>query len=187
VGSLTEDQKSVVIGALLGDGYMSCKTNAYLKIGHSIKQKEYVNWKYQYLSEFVIQPPSQYQGNGSRVGYRFWTRSLPIFTSFYRSFYDEMGKKIIPSQLSITPLALAVWYMDDGAKNRTGAYFNTQQFNFDSQQILIQILSKQFDLQGKLNRDKKYLRIRLTKDSGQKLKKIIAPIMPNCMFYKLPL
>jgi len=181
-----EDQHSIVIGSLLGDGYMSCKTNAYLKIGHSLKQKEYVDWKYKYLSEFTLKEPTSYKGNGSRIGYRFWTRSLPIFTPFYHSFYDG-GKKAIPSDLKLTPLALAIWYMDDGARNRKSAYFNTQQFSWEDQQKLLQVLLKQFGLRGSLNRDKHYFRIRLFQESGQKLKQLLLPLMPKCMHYKLPL
>jgi hypothetical protein len=35
VGSLTEVQHQIVIGSLLGDGAMRCKTNALLEINHS--------------------------------------------------------------------------------------------------------------------------------------------------------
>jgi len=73
VGSLTETQHSILIGSLLGDGYMSCKTHAYLKICHSIHQKKYVDWKYSFLSPFVLTKPQARKGNGSRIGYRFCT------------------------------------------------------------------------------------------------------------------
>lgn len=186
VGSLTEDQISIVIGSLLGDGYMSCKTHAYLKIGHSIKQKDYVDWKYERLSSLVLTKPKPYKGNGSRIGYRFLTRSLSLLTPFYKDFYSQ-GKKLIPSNLKLTPLALAIWYMDDGAKNRKSAYLNTQQFELEDQQKLLRILEQQFGLKGNLNRDKKYLRIRFFQESAQKLKQLLQPLMPDFMHYKLPL
>lgn len=186
VGSLTEEQNSLISGSLLGDGYMSCKTNAYLKIGHSIKQKAYVDWKYNYLSSFVLQPPKVYSGNTGRVGYRFWTRSLPIFTRFYQDFYKSCIKKI-PTNISLTPLSLAVWFMDDGSRNRKSVYFNTQQFSVDEQRYLLQLLKSQFGLEGNLNKDKQYLRIRLFQESALRLTKIIQPLMPEFMHYKLPL
>lgn len=185
MGSLTEEQESLILGCLLGDGYLSCKTNAYLKIGHSIKQKEYVDWKYSYLSSFVIQPPTVYLGNAGRVGYRFWTRSLPVFTSFFKKFYLHK-KKVIP-KLSLTPLSLAVWFMDDGAQNRKSVYLNTQQFTVDEQRYLLHVLKEQFGLEGNLNKDKQYWRIRLYQASAQELKSIIQPLMPSFMHYKLPL
>lgn len=187
VGSLTEDQDSLIIGSLLGDGYMSCKRNAYLKICHSIKQKKYVDWKYVFLSQFVHTKPHSYQGNGSRIGYRFLTRSLPVFTRYYRLFYDERKRKHIPDLPNLTPLALAIWYMDDGARNRKSAYFNTQQFSVEDQLKLLKLLKRSFGNEGNLNRDKKYWRIRLYQLDAQKLKDIIYPYMPSCMHYKIPL
>lgn len=187
VGSLTEDQQSIVIGSLLGDGYMSCKTHAYLKIGHSIKQKEYVDWKYSFLSSLVITKPKIYKGNGNRVGYRFCTRSSPLLTPYYERFYGEKKSKSIPSKLVLSPLSLAVWYMDDGAKNRKSAYFNTQQFSYSDQLRLLELLRRQFNLVGSLNKDKHYFRIRLFQKSGQELKRIIYEYIPDSMKYKLPL
>lgn len=187
MGSLTGDQQSIIIGSLLGDGYMSCKTHAYLKIGHSIKQKEYVDWKYTYLCSITNQKPKSYQGNGNRIGYRFFTRHLPELTPFYKWFYGNSGKKSIPDNLSISPFALAIWYMDDGARNRKSLYLNTQQFSLNEQRLLLKVLREEFALSGNLNKDKSYLRIRLYQESSQRLKQIIFPYMPKFMRYKLPL
>lgn len=163
------------------------KTHAYLKIGHSIKQRLYVDWKYSILSPYVLKKPSAYKGNGTRIGYRFWTRSLPVFTEYYDLFYGESGKKRIPPKFELTPFALAIWFMDDGAQNRKSAYFNTQQFPVGEQFHLLDMLRSKFDLNGNINRDKTYFRIRLYQESAQKLKKIISPFMPTYMHYKLPL
>jgi len=37
VGSLTEEQKSILVGCLLGDGTMRKKKNAHLEINHIFK------------------------------------------------------------------------------------------------------------------------------------------------------
>ena len=57
VGSLSEVQHAIVIGTLLGDGSMRCKTNALLEINHSSDQKGYVDWKYSHLADLVSTPP----------------------------------------------------------------------------------------------------------------------------------
>ena len=57
MGSLTEKQKSIIEGCLLGDGSMRCKTNALLEINHSLEQKPYVDWKYENLKDLVRTPP----------------------------------------------------------------------------------------------------------------------------------
>ena len=48
VGSLTQLQKSLIAGSILGDGYMRIipgRKNAFLEINHSYRAKEYVDWK----------------------------------------------------------------------------------------------------------------------------------------------
>lgn len=112
-GSLTEEQQSILIGVLLGDGAMRKKTHALLEINHSYKQKEYVDWLYQKFIHYVDTEPKMRKSNGKRIAYRFTTKSLPILTTFYDSFFQER-RKIIPDNLTLSPLTLAVWYMDDG-------------------------------------------------------------------------
>ena len=186
VGSLTEIQHARIIGSLLGDGYMSCKTHAYLKICHSIHQKEYVDWKYHILSSFVLTKPKAYKGNGKRVGYRFCTRSMEVFTQYYKDFYVDR-KKRVPETLVLTPFSLAIWFMDDGVKNRKSLYLNTQQFSLRDQENLLHMLKRDFGFEGNLNKDKKYLRIRLLQESAQRMKSLIQPLIPTFMRYKLPL
>ena len=182
VGSLSEEQKSLVLGCLLGDGYMRCKINAHLQVTHSIHQRSYVDWKYKYLLKYVLTPPKAYKGNGKRIGYRFFTRSLPVFTGFYRRFYIDR-KKQVPEDLVMTPLVLAVWYMDDGSKSRQSSYLNTQQFSLEDQEYLQFVLQRDCGLQSHLDRDKIYTRLRFSVEDSQHLKKVIAPfIFPSFPF-----
>lgn len=185
MGSLSEKQKSLIEGCLLGDGYMRCKTNAHLQITHSINQKDYVDWKYLNLSEFVLTPPKSYKGNGKRIGYRFFTRSLPLFTSFYYRFYKD--NKIIPEDIKLTDLTLAVWYMDDGSKSGQSCYLNTQKFIFEDQEKLINILHGKYNLRANRDRDKQYFRLRFNFEDSRKFVRIIEPYVLPSMRYKLPI
>jgi len=99
---------------MLGDGAMRCKREALLEINHSVRQREYVDWKYSKLSDLVRAPPRIRSGNGGRVAYRFTTLSLPELTEFHRMFYQN-GKKVVPA-LELDAVSLAVWFMDDGSK-----------------------------------------------------------------------
>jgi LAGLIDADG DNA endonuclease family len=184
VGSLSEVQRSVVIGSLLGDGAMRCKTNALLEINHSWEQRSYVDWKHCHLAELVSTGPRKRIGNGGRVAYRFVTRSLPELTPFYRQFYRE-GRKSVP-ELELSALALAVWFMDDGCRSRNAVYLNTQQFSEESQLRLLQLLAKQWGIMGTLNRDKSYHRIRLSVAGTRRLSQVISPMLLPELRYKLP-
>ncbi len=184
VGSLSEVQHQVIIGTLLGDGSMRCKTNALLEINHSARQRAYVDWKYRQLADLVATPPKQRRGNAGRIAYRFVTRSLPALTPYYRLFYAGGRKSVPESELS--PLTLAVWFMDDGCKSRTAVYLNTQQFGRESQETLLRLLREQWDIEGALNRDKQYHRIRLTVDGTKRLATLVDPYLLPELRYKLP-
>jgi hypothetical protein len=184
VGSLSEAQHAIVIGSLLGDGSMRCKTNALLEINHSSHQRSYVDWKFRHLADLVTTPPKERSGNGGRIAYRFVTRSEPALTPYYRLFY-EGGRKQVP-QLALPALGLAVWFMDDGCRSRNAAYLNTQQFDVQSQFVLVALLEEQWGLESTLNRDKSYHRIRISVRSTKRLSEIIEPYLLPELRYKLP-
>lgn len=186
VGSLSEKQQSLIIGCLLGDGYMRCKTNAHLQITHSIHQKEYVDWKYRILSNIVRTPPKAYRGNGGRVGYRFFTRSLPSLTRYYHLFYDN-GRKRIPRDLILNEFSLACWYMDDGSKSHRSCYLNTQQLTLTDQQYLCILMRKRFGLRPAIDKDKQYFRLRFSVCESAQLVTKIQPHVIASLRYKLPI
>jgi hypothetical protein len=185
-GSLTEEQKQILIGCLLGDGTMRIKMNALLEINHSVEQKVLVDWVYTQFQKFTGTPPKQRNGNGRRIAYRFTTRSLPVFTLFYQQFFVNKKKKI-PENLLLSPLTLAVWFMDDGNKSRSSIYLNTQQFSLEEQKLLQKLLLEQWGIETTLNKDKCYFRIRIRVNSIKKFVALIKPYLLPEFYYKLPL
>lgn len=187
MGSLSSTQDAIIVGSLLGDGTLrkqGTRINALLEVNHAYKYKEYVDWKYNLLKEFILTPPKHRIGKGNRVAYRFTTRSIPSFTKYYNKFYVN-GKKIIPNDLSLSSLALAVWFMDDGCKSRSSLYLNSQQFVLKEQKLLQELLWRSYKIDSSLNRDKQYWRIRITTASTTRMKDIISPYILPCFRYKL--
>jgi hypothetical protein len=182
--SLTGEQRSVLIGSLLGDGSMRCKTNALLEINHALAQRAYVDWKYRVFADLVRTPPAARDSNGDRKAYRFVTRSLEALTPYYRAFYPS-GRKTVP-EFELTDLALAVWFMDDGCRSRSSIYLNTQQFTVAEQLRLIDHLDRQFGLKTTLNRDRSYVRLRLRVSSVPSFREIVGPHLLPELAYKLP-
>jgi len=186
VGSLIQEQKSIIIGSLLGDGYLRIvpgRKNAFLEINHSLSEKNYVDWKYQKLKDLVKSPPKQRKGKGKRIAYRFFTQQHLELTKLYQKFYRGR-KKIVPN-LKLDPLMIAVWFMDDGSKSYRTYYLNTHRFDYPSQRRLIQMLREQYGISSALNRDKEYYRIRIKQDSAEKLKKLMRNYIIPTMEYKL--
>ena len=185
MGSLTEKSKAIIIGCVLGDGAMRCKKNALLEVNHSHRQKKYVDWKFETLKSLVNTPPKLRKSGRKRVAYRFTTRSLPVLTKIYKRFY-KTGVKRIPPDLMITPLSLAVFFMDDGCKSYNTVYLNTQKYNMQSQRNMMKALRKQYGIIARINRDKKYYRLRIAVGSLGRFKNAIASYLLPEFKYKLP-
>ncbi len=185
VGSLTERQKSIVTGMLLGDGTLRGRKTKLLEVNHSYKQKEYVFWLYDEFREHVTLPPKIRVSGQNRLSCRFFTKSLEELNSYYKSFYMVKSYKSVPSTLQLNDLSLAVWFMDDGSSERKSIYFNTQQFALVDQELLL-IKLKKIGLEGSLNKDKTYYRIRIFLKSMPRLKEMIDSHVIKSMKYKLP-
>ncbi|MBI2075416.1 MAG: hypothetical protein HYT82_01975 [Candidatus Harrisonbacteria bacterium] len=189
VGSLTQQQKSLIVGTLLGDGYLRIipgSKNALLEINHSFAQKEYVDWKYDVLKNISGSPPKSRRGNGARIAYRFYSRQSPELTALHQLFYRGT-KKVIPENFALDPTSLAVWFMDDGSRCRTNdVYLNTQQFSVEDQEKLVRAL-RELNLEATLNKDKTYYRLRFLKSSLARLREMLGDIIVPSMRYKIEL
>ena len=118
---LSKEKKSLLIGILIGDGTIS--SNFVFKLSHSIEQREYLEWKVKLLDKFQI------KNNGikeyiSTCGYNIGKGVLysqmsviPTIKALRRTVY--IPKKTITRKLLnwLTPLEIAIWYMDDGHIN----------------------------------------------------------------------
>jgi recombination protein RecA len=105
-------QEEVVMGSLLGDGSLLqiSDYNAALRVGHGQAQDAYCLWKKSLFEGLIDSETTDMCG-----GHSFDTIPMYELTKLRRDNYDEKGKN--PSQVLIdrlTPLAVAVWYMDDG-------------------------------------------------------------------------
>ena len=201
--ALAKDQQDVLIGTILGDGNIRIlKKEAFLTVSHGEKQKDYVFWKYNVFQNWVLTKPRkeirQYYKNRERslVSWRFSTISHPEITRYYKLFYPK-GKKAIPSLINsilISPLTLAVWYMDDGSRKPygKGAFLHTQSFSVSDQKRLIESLWKNFAIEAKLSSaglskgNRKY-RLYIRAKSFLHFRNLILPYIPPSFLYKISL
>ena len=124
--SLNERQMNLVIGSLLGDGHLSRTTRGFaFRVNHGLNEREYVDWKYTILRDFVRSSPKP-----SNNCYYFRTVSHPIFEELRDCFYEGKEKKVPESILQerLNSFILAVWIMDDGARERNQLRINSQKF-----------------------------------------------------------
>ena len=197
---LTKRQREILVGKLLGDGHLETKDRGRtyrLKIEHSIKQKEYVDWLYHEFKEWVRTRPQQkerYMNLRSVKGiykkYWFNTLSSGSFRFYARQFYENR-RKIVPKLIRkmLSPLALAVWYMDDGSiksnAHRT-ILFNTHSFDKKNIKLLQDALMENFNIKTTVRKQKEGLQIYVLSESVDNLKNTIKKYIIPSMKYKLP-
>lgn len=119
---LNQTQMQILQGHLLGDGYClmtNSSANAYFGITRKLEDKDYLLWSANNFSECLtpdsIRERVRYDKRTKNTYYSIVmnTRSARVFTEQYAKWYKN-GKKIIPIDLTLTPLVLAVWIADDG-------------------------------------------------------------------------
>ena len=190
--SLDEAERAIIIGNILGDGCLCenwSKTNYRLIILHSIRQKEYIEWKYQMLKSWILTPPRYYLKTNSLA---IRTVSHPELSVFRSVFYKE-GKKTIPSNVGeylVNPLTLAVWFMDDGNavkhnEETYGYHLNTQSFTKSENEFLAGILQGMFGIKCTIQENHRKSRIYIGSKDRRKFASLIETFVIPSMQYKL--
>jgi recombination protein RecA len=113
---LSDQQFQVVLGSLMGDGNLSPnrrdRNGVRFRMGHGAKQAEYLRWKTELLGNIRCSV-----SENTRGAHFVDFTPLPELAELQRAVYLGDGKKFISEEYlkALTPLALAIWYMDDGA------------------------------------------------------------------------
>mgnify|MGYP001576926747 CR=1 FL=1 len=200
---LTKEQRAIIIGTLLGDGHLETqdRDRTYrLKIEHSIKQKEYVDWLYQKLRPLVGASPRERTDKAgfgaSYRSYSFTTYSLGLFRFYGHQFYPKNGIKVVPKSIRklLEPLSIAIWYLDDGSfkSNRHKTFIiHSHSFTQGELKRIQDALLNKFGIRTTLNRQqytgKLYWRIYILSESAYRFLKLIKPVIDQLpsMKYKL--
>jgi len=193
---LTKLQREIIIGNILGDGCIEFNGfhGSRLQIKQAERYKEYVLWLYRKFENLCKSAPKQRMDT---LQWYFSTRSLNELTELYRLFYPR-GKKKIPTNISdflVSPLTLAVWYMDDGGldyrpKDHYAFTLNTDSFSFTDVYRLKKVLYNNFKIestvQTPLSRKKRYPKLYIGVSGRNKFLRLIKPYILNCFSHKLP-
>jgi recombination protein RecA len=109
-------QWQVVLGSLMGDGNLSPnrrdRNGVRFRLGHGAAQADYLDWKVEMLGNVPVSRRTDKRG----AVFADFT-PLPELGELQRAMYLVPGKKVLTEEhlKQLTPLALAVWFMDDGS------------------------------------------------------------------------
>jgi recombination protein RecA len=113
---LSTQQWQVVLGGLMGDGHLAPnlrgRHGVRFRMGHGAAQVEYLDWKGSLLGNI----PQTRTVNRRSAAFIDLT-PLPELGELREVVYWGDGKKHLTDEIlkALTPLALAIWFMDDGS------------------------------------------------------------------------
>lgn len=212
-----QELKSAIIGMVLGDGNLTqnrfqdgiYRGNALFRCSHSLKQWEYLEWKKNLIQQLFGYPLKikKVMVKNQRIGKIYPVCSLvtkvhPRLTQIFRMTYKN-GKKVITKDIlnRLTPLAIAIWYMDDGflGINRKKQWkvvgLSTNSFNYEENCLIRDWFNEKYSIlfnvtrtRSKQEKDRRityFLRKGLSE--GYKFLDIIRPYVEKieCMRYKI--
>ena len=116
--TLSVKQQSIITGSLLGDGSIDKPrygNSAFVK-SQCVAHLDYLKWhseQFGSMSCLIKTYPNVAKG---KVYYKsvFRVKTHPFFSHLRQEWYPG-GKKIIPRNIILDPLAVAIWYFDDGS------------------------------------------------------------------------
>lgn len=207
--SLSPAQEQLILGSLLGDGFLQNPHNlrASFAVTHATKASDYIYLKQTILGQH-IRSTIRFQneateiagrlvagGPASRIVSRVHSEIAGLVDLCYPDGVKPSGKQVSQAWLDrIDERGLCFFYLDDGtlcSKNRVrslSARFITHDHGEEGTNLIRDWLKTRFGLDGVIDFDKRKTNgwsIRLNDASSRKLFDLIAPYVPEGMSYKL--
>lgn len=198
IGPHNKDVLSIIFGSLLGDAHAEKRLNGMgtrISFFQEDSHVEYIFFLHKLLSEYGY-CNSKNPVIGRRLGSKGKLRKIVRFTTWtYTSFnwirelWYENNIKRVPNCIGeyLTPLALAIWIMDDGSKVNKGLKFSTNSFTYNECLMLVNVLSENFNIKASVQSagSKDQYIIYVWKESMNDLRNIVNPYIIAEMKYKI--
>ena len=198
---ITDIQKQILLGSLLGDGSVRY-TKRFLngqstgvKMMQSEQRLPYLHFKKELMGWHITSESSQTSGWNKVPMHTLGTESSDIMTNIIRDLgiINIKGKKIVTEKWldTLTPLGLAVWYCDDGSiayKKGVSVRINTQGFTRKENELIIEYFRQKWDLNFLIapekRKNKNLYSIRANTEDSIRFLEIVSDYIPTCMSYK---
>ena len=194
---LSSFQWEVVLGGLMGDGALSSTRSGHgarFRWGHGAKQVEYGDWKASLFANMTVSRSTNADGAVFHD-----VQPLPELAELRQAVYVA-GKKVYSDHYlkQLTPLSLAIWYMDDGGftlrakglQERTREGSGRSEICIEAMEPttrmrVVEHLADTWNIRPRLMERAGKAVLSFPKDETAKLHALIAPFVHPSMEYKL--
>lgn len=148
----------IIIGMVLGDSFLSRPYgNTRIQTSHKESSRDYLEWKRQLLQNYLDGDIRQvsFKSFGKDQSRLDWFSHRAKFLNYHHQDFYIQKKKIVKKSVlnRLTPLGLAIWYMDDGSLRSTSDTYPrielaTMGFDKQSLQVIVDWFAEQlgFDM-----------------------------------------
>ena len=196
---LTELQKDLIVGSILGDGCVYTRKgdkNSQISISHASNQKEYLKFKFNILKNLcnmkgIVEKrvKIEYGSYNKQTLYWFYSKSLPQLNKYSKmTIFDTIDH--------LNKNSFVIWLMDDGYGDRNKYYsIGMRKHGIEGVEYAIKKIKKEFNIESKVhwgNANKTILTgIRFPRSETAKIKELImtcdfAEEILRTMEYKIP-
>lgn len=187
---LSPNQESVLIGTVLGDGSLATHgRHARLFVKHKVAHRQLAEFKWRTFEAFTSMALHEFDqrlGSKRHPCVQFVTRTSPVFTDWRRRFYPA-GRKTVPNEITdlLTPLALSVWFMDDGSADHCGVTIQTHSFDVHEVERLAEALLDRYDIVATKRANKGRTILYIGRQQLPRFTEIVRPFVLEDLEYKL--
>ena len=197
---LSELQRQMVLGSIMGDGCLSPnvrdRPGVRFRMGHGANQVTYLDWKVSLLANI----PHSRTTNPNGAAFADFMPLAELGELREAVFFGDGKKHLTWEYLkALTPFALAIWYMDDGCftvhskgvqertRGGTGRIdICVEAMSGGSRERLVRFLRDTYDLDVKLTgRGARKSVLRFTTAATEKFQKLVAPHVHPSIEHKL--
>lgn len=199
IGPHNIDVISVLVGNLLGDGFgehRSGSTRLTLHLG--LPNREYIAWLHSFYVArgYCSSQKLTFKKLIGKKGKIYFSTKIRTFSFkslnwLYHAFYvtNEKGflKKEVPLQIEelLTPLALAVWFQDDGGRSGSGTRIATHSFSLEGVRRLQQAILNRYNIKTSIHQSTDKWVLYFGKKETNLLYSVIGAYMHKSMEYKI--
>lgn len=191
-------RKRDILGMAIGDGHLRVRKghSASLSVGHSIKQVEYLMYKYQYCCE--LYPNKNFTpyiiDMNPYTGVRFEISDSKLFRIWHSWLYKNNTKTFTKKVLEkLTPEAIAFWYCDDGSmyyKKRNGKIHAVECVistccTKNEAEIVRDYFDARWNIKMTIKKDSGHYSLRFGTNSARQFVQHFGQHVPECMSYKI--
>ena len=198
---ITEIVKNYIDGLLLGDGSVIQDNDWCAHYAHNCVLRSVV-WLEKIKDDFtefgiksnikkIVIPPREINNKhiAATDATYLYTLNYEELKDFRQRWYPE-GKKIVPRDITITPLLMANWYMGDGSytKNTPRVSLATNAFTLEDIEFLSRRVSETLGIKiyirSVARRKEQYVLVVSRKDDVHKFLRYTEPYKVSCFDYK---